>query len=428
MSAMVLAVSVNLPPRWCRITIVFLVVFVPVHLSLLHAYSNEVWLTSHAAASMMSNVPTSELQHVQMVLRVPKKSTTIAYAISVTSCQLNQTGTVLDGPAVLSHSIHQVHADSVYEYQLYAFVHPNALPCATPLRQLGFKTLMRNVPIDVRNIQSASYRRAVETRGCCGSLEFLKLWAYTLVDHDIVVHVDTDVFFHKSIDPIFNRMLQLPVVDGTTTPPTGSTTSPINSLALLHTHHHTDNNVTLPLQIDFLFTRDYHQQSTITTDPTRYGVQGGFFVARPSLAVFDEMKSILLQGQYREHDGWGRAYHGGYWGASQVQGFLSYYYTTVHPEQAVELNHCLYNAMLDDPMDRSGKCRTRTETCQDCRQVALADMFSIHLTVCWKPWQVSVCSLMTMQYRFLQRQTHLLTLLIDSFRIVPTNIVPFSGP
>ena len=360
-------------PCWCRVAIVSLAVVVAMDLTLLYCY--ELWLTSQPSAStMVSPLSTSELFQVQRTHGERKK--TIAYAISVTSCQSNQTGTVLDGPAVLSHSIHQVHEGSIYQYQLYAFVHPNAIPCATSLRLLGFQTLIRNVPIDVQQIQTASYRREIETRGCCGSLEFLKLWAYTLVDHDIVVHVDTDVFFHKPIDHIFNLMIE----SGTRS----------NTSALLHTHH---PGASLPSQIDFLFTRDYHQQSTITTDPTRYGVQGGFFITRPSLAVFDEMKSLLLQGQYTEQGGWGRASFGGYWGASQVQGFLSYYYTALHPEHAVELNHCLYNTMLDDPVDRSGKCRTGEETCQDCRQVALEDMFIIHLTICWKPWQVSLVSL-----------------------------------
>jgi hypothetical protein len=66
---------------------------------------------------------------------VPKKS--IAYAISITSCPTNQTGAILAGPAVLGHSIHQVHTGSSYEYRLYAFVHPVALSCVIPLQHLG---------------------------------------------------------------------------------------------------------------------------------------------------------------------------------------------------------------------------------------------------------------------------------------------------
>ena len=362
-------------PRWCQIMVVLLAFFVFADLALWYQYY--LRSTSQQSASMTSPaLSASELMQHQTM---SKKS--IAYAISVTSCPINETGAILDGPAVLSHSIHQVHTDSNYEYQLYAFVHPVALSCMIPLKLLGFTTLVRKLPIDVREIQSARYRIAVENRGCCGSLEFLKLWAYSLVNHDIVIHVDTDVFFHKPIDHIFDRVLL------------GASPNNNTNSSLLHTHN---PGVPLPSQIDFLFTRDYYQQSTITTDPKRYGVQGGFFIVRPSLVVLDEMKSILLEGEYSEDKGWGRTYHGGYWGASQVQGFLSYYYTVLHPEHAVELNHCLYNTMLDKPMDRNGKCRTGEETCQDCRHVALSDMFSIHLTLCWKPWQVSgffCCSL-----------------------------------
>ncbi|KAI2491320.1 hypothetical protein MHU86_23229 [Fragilaria crotonensis] len=358
-------------PRWCRLLVIFLAVLVSVDLTLWYNYV--FWLTSQQSPNMTSPMLLASDMMQFEKKPVPKKS--IAYAISITSCPTNQTGAILDGPAVLGHSIHQVHSGSNYEYRLYAFVHPVALSCVIPLQHLGFTTLVRNIPFEVRDIQSESYRINVETHGCCGSLEFLKLWAYSLVEHELVVHIDTDVFFHKPIDHIFDRMLL-----------GASPKNHSNSTLQIHPHNPDEP---LPSQIDFLFTRDYHQQSTITTDPKRYGVQGGFFIVRPSLAVLDDMKSLLLKGEYSTQMGWGRAYHGGYWGAPQVQGFLSYYYTVLHPEHAVELNRCLYNTMLDNPMDRSGKCRTGEEVCQDCRQVALSDMFSIHLTLCWKPWQVS---------------------------------------
>jgi hypothetical protein len=102
------------------------------------------------------------------------------------------------------------------------------------------------------------------------------------------------------------------------------------------------------------------------------------------------MKRHLLRGDYAHTKGWGKKCHGGYWGAPQIQGFLSYYYTDLHPEHAVELNHCIYNNMMDDPFDGSGKCRTGGLSCQDCRQMKLEDTISVHVTRCWKPWQVCV--------------------------------------
>ena len=301
-----------------------------------------------------------------------KKS--IAYAITITSCPFNGTATavtdeatVVDGPAVLRHSIHQIHARSRYAYQLYAFVHPDALACVPSLEYLGYHILVRNVPIDVSQIQSPRYKKQVEELGCCGSRELLKLWAFTMVQHEIFVHTDTDVFFNKPMDHIFDAMLN------------GSTTHKLQTQ---------EPASKLPSKIDFLFTRDYLQQSQITSDPRRYGVQGGFFVGRPSIHVFNEMKRLLLLGDYTHAKGWGKNSHGGYWGAPQIQGFLSYYYTELHPEHAVELNRCLYNNMLDDPTDGSGKCRTGGVSCQDCRKVRLKDMISVHLTLCWKPWQV----------------------------------------
>jgi hypothetical protein len=144
-----------------------------------------------------------------------KKS--IAYAITITSCPFNSTtaatdtvvtdeATVVDGPAVLSHSIHQIHARSRYTYQLYAFVHPEALTCTSALESLGYQILVRDVPINVSEIQSPRYKEQVEEYGCCGSRELLKLWAFTLVEHDIFVHTDTDVFFTQPLDHVFDAM------------------------------------------------------------------------------------------------------------------------------------------------------------------------------------------------------------------------------
>lgn len=304
----------------------------------------------------------------------PGSKSLIAYAISITSCPVNKT-TVFDGPAILSHSIHQNSIQhnasrSKYDYSLYAFVHPSAMGCSAGLERLGYEVLVKDVPFDIDKIESESYRQQIEENGCCGSREFLKLWTYTLTNHDIVVHTDTDVMVLQPMDNLFDAMLDKSGnLSGYTLPTMGG--------------------VPLPSKIDFVFTRDYLQGSHQSKDPKKFGVQGGFFVVRPSQEAFHELQMEILKGDYHRNSGWGQKQYGGFWGSAQIQGFLSYFYGEIRPKNAVELNRCIYNTMVDDDPFKDGKCRTGEETCEDCRETPLSDMITVHLTTCWKPWHVS---------------------------------------
>jgi hypothetical protein len=301
----------------------------------------------------------------------PGAKSIVAYAISITSCAANAT-TVFDGPAILSHSIHEVSirhdgSGSKYDYKLYAFVHPDATRCTDFLEYLGYEVLIRDLPFNLNDIQSENYKSLIEQDGCCGSREFLKLWAFALVEHDIVVHTDTDVLFLQPMDTLFDAMLDAD--------------SSKHTLATM-------GGAALPSEVDFVYTRDYLQRSRITRDPKKFGVQGGFFVAKPSQERMDEMVKTILRGDYERGSGWGNLQYGGYWGSPQIQGFLSYFYGEIRPEHAVELNRCLYNTMVDDPPEADGRCRTGEETCEDCRETPLVNMINVHLTTCWKPWHV----------------------------------------
>ena len=84
--------------------VIFLAILVLADLLTLLWYNYDVWLTSQQSPNMASPM-LSAREMVQLRKKaVPKKS--IANAISVSSCPINQTGATLDGPAVLSHSIH----------------------------------------------------------------------------------------------------------------------------------------------------------------------------------------------------------------------------------------------------------------------------------------------------------------------------------
>jgi len=301
----------------------------------------------------------------------PGSKSIIAYAISITSCPVNKT-TVFDGPAILGHSIHQNSIQhngsrSKYDYSLYAFVHPQAVECSHGLELLGYEILVRDIPFDIGKIQSESYKQEIELNGCCGSSEFLKLWAYTLTNHDIVVHTDTDVMVLQPMDNLFDAMLDESGNLSTYSIPTMG-------------------GKPLPPKIDFVFTRDYLQGSRMTKDAKKFGVQGGFYVVRPNREVFHDLNKEILKGNYERGSGWGKKKYGGFWGSAQIQGFLSYFYGEIQPQNTVELNRCIYNTMVDDPPMNNGKCRTGEETCEDCRETPLSDMITVHMTTCWKPW------------------------------------------
>jgi len=336
--------------------------------------------------------------------------------ISITSCQPNSTH-VIDGAAILGHSIDlsSQQSKNYKEYARYAFVYaPAASTCIPILETLGWKTIVKDkLPVEQDQIQDFKLRQAVAVRGCCGVAEFMKLFAYTLVEHPIVVHLDTDVVILKTMEELFDTMLGQRM----TLPP-----------------YHWMQNISLPPTqgADFYFTRDYHQASKATNDTSQYGVQGGFFVVKPNLTMYKELTERLVQKEtYTIRKGWSGQGHTGYWGASQIQGYLSYVYKHHYPGRAVELNRvrivkiancdyqlwfpsgrcrhsheiflspscqCIYNSMINDPPrhETTGACLTGQEICEDCRLTDINTIYTIHMTLCRKPFECP----------FLRKPTH----------------------
>jgi hypothetical protein len=329
-----------------------------------------------------------------------KRAPKIAYAISVTSCHPSNSTSVLDGAAVLGHSIHlasaRVNNKTRYDYALYAFVHVDAKSCAPILTQLGYTVLLKEgPPFRVEDIQNKELQRQIELKGCCGSKEFLKLYAYSLVDHPIVVHFDTDVAVLQPLDELFDTMLgneyrkQLPSE---------------HVVVMGGNNNIVDNNKTRPAA-DFYFTRDYHQESQFTNDPQQYGVQGGFFAVIPNATMLMELSQRILTERFTTKRGWSNKGYHGYWGATQIQGFLSYVYGEYYSDRAVELNRCHYNSMVnDDPYNsKTGRCRTQEAVCQDCRETPMHQIKTIHLTTCRKPWE---CPFLRPPQPLLCREAH----------------------
>jgi hypothetical protein len=296
----------------------------------------------------------------------------IAYAVSITACK--DPKDVTDGAAVLKHSIHlssirNPNSTSKYDYRLIAFIHPNATLCGSILERLGYQVDIRETPVDVTQIKNNSDMVSRVTKsGCCGEKEFLKLYSFTLLDYPVVVHLDLDTAILRPLDDLFDVML-LPANATKHIPAamwTPTVTHPVNAF----------------------FSRDYPMINP-GRQVKKIGMQGGFFVVRPDQRFFDEFCSIIMSGQFYPGPGWGgpKLRYGGFYGAAQIQGLVPYFYGHFHPNTSIELNRCYYNQMADSPFDKKkGVCFTGEAKCQDCRDTNIPDIYSVHYTLCQKPW------------------------------------------
>jgi hypothetical protein len=311
-----------------------------------------------------------------------KKTTdeTVAFCISVTDCQWS----MRDAAAVHGHAIDTVQIKSSrYRHVRYAFVHPTAQACVNDLQRLGYQVLVRDLPFNISDIQSKLFQNKIEENGCCGSMEYMKLWSYSLFKHTMAIHLDTDTILLQPLDDLWDAMLN----------PMRSNKIQVEPSSLYQPNK--------SQSIDFMFTRGYLQGSTFlppnTTNrheiTTKWGVQGGFFVVRPSRRIFQEIVDTILAGKFTFLKGWNRQGYGGYWGAAQIQGLLSYIYRPSSNSMtgAVELNRCIYNNMHDPmyfPTGRhKGQCTTLETSCtNDCRETPIEKIKLAHFTLCRKPW------------------------------------------
>jgi hypothetical protein len=304
------------------------------------------------------------------------KVITVAYVVTITGCghDPDRPFQIIEGAAVLRHSIHQnsIHGRGRYDYRLYAFHHPDAAVCAAPLSDLGYTVQERDTPVQVAEIQGDLLRERIVKNGCCGEKELIKLEAFTLTDHAIVVLLDLDVLVMKPLDRLFDFIL-----DSSNLP------DPDDLLRA---------ETPIPAKIDLLYTTDF---AMVNPGRKIKPTQGGFAVLRPNRTVYDDFVAIVRKGDFRDSgggSGWGGE-TGRFWGAMTFQGLIPYYYQILHPGRAVELNWCVWNNMCSPSRDKGvendvpvGECFTQQENCEDCRNRPVTDVGLIHFTVCQKPW------------------------------------------
>jgi hypothetical protein len=266
---------------------------------------------------------------------------TIGYAITVSGCPKNNGSRgdfgagILDGAAVLKHSIHlnsirnnnNHHLSSQYDYQMYALVHPSAQSCATSqLEPLGYQILIRDVPVPLHEIQGDYLRTKVPNNGCCGEKEFVKLHAYTLVEHPVVVHLDLDTLVLKPMDDLFDAMID-GVIDNNNNKSSSNTN---NNNSGKRNNGGIDVAFNDPIDtaqpINAFFTRDYNMAHK---GMKHAGVQGGFLVLRPSMEVYNEFQEIIRKGDFRQNGGWGGMGFGPFYGVSVATIICFYFYASL---------------------------------------------------------------------------------------------------
>lgn len=183
----------------------------------------------------------------------PVATATIAYAISLIKCSDHQTNTpgLLDAALILRHSIHNTSirnpfSGSKYDYKLYVIAHAtNAVQCASSLADIGYEVLLKHPPVKPSEIRGEHLRKRIHKDGCCGEHEFIKLYAYTITGHPIVVHTDVDFMFYQPMDELFDAMLY-------------PHDSDVGKLARSKIAMEYPEKV-VPENIEAYLTRDYHQ-------------------------------------------------------------------------------------------------------------------------------------------------------------------------
>lgn len=282
----------------------------------------------------------------------------VAYAITVT-----KDGPFVDGALVLGYAAKKYHNAtkgyrSKYEADLVAFVVPGVVTSRPILEAYGWRVLEKSLPVRLEDIDNQEYAMKMKDSGCCGADEFLKLWAYTLVEYHRVIHLDMDSIIFKNMDDLFD------------------------------------------IDKEMLFTGDYNMKGGSPVPPA----QGGFLVVRPSIQRFEEFRAIIKKGHHGSA-GWEGSHIGNFWGGQTIQGIVPFFYHVKHPGDSLELNRCVYNCMVDNPYKpHTSECLDGKDTCQDCRLQSPDKVASAHFTICQKPW--TCCEHLNPKNQVLCQQFH----------------------
>mmetsp|Transcript_8467 Transcript_8467/g.23723 ORF Transcript_8467/g.23723 Transcript_8467/m.23723 type:complete len:549 (+) Transcript_8467:178-1824(+) len=297
-------------------------------------------------------------------------STEMAFIVSLTTCpdddvqpgvdnRYDPKRAFYDAAALLKYSVceecAEVNVASKFNHTFYAIVHPLARICSDEgrgeydrvevLQSLGYRVEVKGEPLGIEDISDPYLSANVESD--VGIRDLMKLHAYTLTRHKVVVLID------------FNTMLLQPL-DGVV-----------------------DDLMASPARAAFAM--DY--ATLLPANGLNHGANMGLFLLKPSFASFNELIELYKTTSYDPMLGWNSQGVAGFDGSMGTSGLLTHYYRS---KPFIELDKCIYNNDASNPHSDDGFCRNGDAHCDDCRFTITnkieAGRFS---SMCGKPWECS---------------------------------------
>jgi len=215
----------------------------------------------------------------------------------------------------------------------YVLVMPELVPAShLALEELAVDMGMKfhTVPWVLPPNMSASI--PIESGGCCGAREFMKLHVFNMTQYDAIVFYDTDVLIRESNTSEWSEGVLTPL---------------------------------------FNCAASGYFLSTSCSKHFPW-VNGGFFAVRPSIELFDAMLDELARATVNKwtgwnNNGWGPKNFGASASQFRMQGFLTYFfYQGTHQKavQARQVDGCIWNRQKWHTLD---ECNNGDEAL--CRQV-----------------------------------------------------------
>ena len=296
--------------------------------------------------------------------------TDLAFIVSLTTCpgdevqpgvdnRYDPQSAFYDAAAIMKYSICQEcdgNVASKYNHTFYAMVHPSARFCSDAgrgeydrvavLQSLGYRVEVKGEPVGIEEISDPYLAANVEND--VGIRDLMKLHAYTLTSHKVVVLVD------------FNTMLLQPLDDAV------------------------DDLITSSAKVAFAM--DYATQ--LPANGLNHGANMGLFLLKPSFAAFTELVNTYKTAAYDPILGWNGLGVAGFDGSMGTSGLLTHYYRI---KPFIELNKCIYNNDATSPHSDDGYCRDGEADCDDCRLTITNKIEAGRFddSACGKPWECS---------------------------------------
>lgn len=140
-----------------------------------------------------------------------------------------------------------------------------------------------------------------------------------------------------------------------------------------------DTDLLLASNIDDLLARDTGLLFSFDRPMGKVGdyycTQGGFFVLRPSLEIYQRFRELIMEGDFRGSTGW-KGIVGWCWGGQTIQGLMAYAAVSFMKHEAEEVDSCVVNSMGMD----------KNKNGDDCGSYPADKVQIFHFTACPKPW------------------------------------------